>query len=108
MFGCILGVGLFAGSVPTDWLDENGLFKCKKCSQLVAKSHSNSHHQKCTNRDNSSCSADLPSSSGSSSSNAASSLDLFTFEEVLNSSALLSATVRPTFARVLSDALREK
>ena len=32
------------------WLEENGLYKCEQCSQLVAKSHSNSHLQKCTTR----------------------------------------------------------
>eukprot|EP00731_Ephydatia_muelleri_P020141 Em0012g966a len=37
--------GIFAGSVPTGWLEENGLYKCEQCSQLVAKSHSNSHLQ---------------------------------------------------------------
>ena len=42
----------------------NGLFICNQCSQLVAKSHSNSHQQKCTNRGNSMGSVDLPSSSG--------------------------------------------
>eukprot|EP00731_Ephydatia_muelleri_P037832 Em0574g3a len=56
--------GIFAGSVPTGWLEENGLYKCEQCSQLVAKSHSNSHLQKCTNRDVEFSSDNPPSSSG--------------------------------------------
>ena len=28
--------GIFSGSVPTGWLEENRLYKCEQCSQLMA------------------------------------------------------------------------
>ena len=88
--------GIFAGSVPTGWLEENGLYKCEQCSQLVAKSHSNLHLQKCTNRDVEFSSDNPPSSSGPSylnSNSGAFTLDLFTFDEVFKlKCAILSAT----------------
>ena len=105
---------LFPGSVPTGWLEENGLFICNKCSQLVAKSHSNSHQQKCVNRGHSMGSVDLSSNPGPTpltNSVPIPTLDRFSFEDV---SKLKCATIRhipakamPIFAKVLSAALRE-
>ena len=106
--------GIFAGSVPTGWLEENGLYKCEQCSQLVAKSHSNSHLQKCTNRDVEFSSDNPPSSSGPSSLNSNSGvfiLDLFTFDEVFKLKCAtirhIPAKARPIFARALSAVLKE-
>ncbi|KAL5506735.1 hypothetical protein EMCRGX_G008470 [Ephydatia muelleri] len=106
--------GIFAGSVPTGWLEENGLYKCEQCSQLVAKSHYNSHLQKCTNRDVEFSSDNPPSSSGPSSLNSNSgafTLDLFTFDEVFKLKCAtirhIPAKARPIFARALSAVLKE-
>ena len=78
------------------WLEENGLFKCNQCSQLVAKSHSNSHQQKCTNRGNSMGSVNLPSSSGPNS-GPIPTRDLVSFEDVFK---LKCATIRHIPAKV--------
>ena len=106
--------GIFAGSIPTGWLEENGLYKCEQCSQLVAKSHSNSHLQKCTNRDVEFSSDNPPSSSGPSSLNSNSGvfiLDLFTFDEVFKLKCAtirhIPAKARPIFARAHSAVLKE-
>ena len=100
---------LFPGSVPTSWLEENGLFICNQCSQLVAKSHSNSHQQNCTNCGNSMGSVDLPSSSGPNS-GPIPTRDLVSFEDVFKLKCAtirhIPAKARPIFAKVLSAALK--
>ena len=40
--------GLLAGRVPVNWLNEQGLFQCLDCNNLVAESHRSSHQVKCT------------------------------------------------------------
>ena len=104
---------LFPGSVPTGWLEENGPFICNQCSQLVAKSHRNSHQQKCINRGHSMAmgSVDLSSIPGPTNNVPIPTLDLFSFEDVLKLKCAtirhIPAKARPIFAKVLSAALRE-
>ena len=85
-------------------------YVCNQCSQLVAKSHSNSQQQKCTNRGNSMGSVDLPSSSGPNS-GPIPTRDLVLFEDVFKLKCAtirhIPAKARPIFAKVLSAALRE-
>ena len=40
--------GIFPGIIFSSWLQENGLFICGQCHQLVSESHTSSHRSKCT------------------------------------------------------------
>ena len=98
--------GFFSGAVPGFWLQEQDLFVCPNCQQLVANSRHSSHLRKCTH-----ATAAPPSLSPLGVQVADPSLFLLpTFESVCN---LPGRTVRHiplkdrlSFALVLSSALR--
>ena len=98
--------GFFSGAVPGSWLQEQDLFVCPNCQQLVANSRHSSHLRKCTH-----ATAAPPSLSPLSVQEADPSLfPLHTFESVCK---LPGRTVRHiplkdrlAFALVLSSALR--
>ena len=96
--------GVFPGTVPDSWLNEQDASICNHCRQLVSKSRMTSHTRKCTASVSttvysipSSCQADPPVP------------NLPSFEEVceLNCPTLrfIPARFRPDFARILSSTL---
>ena len=99
--------GLFPGEVPVSWLKEHNLYVCSDCQSLVAESHRSSHQQKCNHTMHATAEplVDMPPIPGSNYTSV-----LPTLEDVCQLPCYtlchVPAKARPTFARILSEALQ--
>ena len=104
---------VFHGEVPSTWLDEQDLYVCRICLQLVSNRRQSSHSKKCNGGG---VASSVPDFAGPLPPNPAEALlsqpepGLPTFEDVclLNQPTLrfIPSKSRPAFARALSSALR--
>ena len=102
--------GIFPGGIPNFWLEEQDVYCCASCHQLVANSRSSSHSQRCKGRAlPTSNPVDTPSLVPCSQSEP--NPNLPSFEEVcqltLPTLRFVPKKSRPSFARVLSATMRQ-
>ena len=100
--------GLFPGAVPITWLQDQDLFICSLCHQLVSNTRSRSHSTRCRGRVNIPVAHQVAYPQVSPT--RFSSQSLPSFEEVCElhrpTLRFISSRARPAFARVLSASLR--
>ena len=98
--------GMFPGEVPRSWLNDENLFICSLCNQLVSNARTSSHRQCCRSRANSMGPAAIPPNLPSLPSNQG----LPSLKEVFQlrcpTLRFIPAKSRPAFAQVLSSTLR--